>query len=159
MKPTPVVTMVLTALVAGVACWVLFDLGGDRLRVFTQVPWTVPAALLTIAVGIVAAAWPVHQYVRGKRRRVDPLRSATVLALGKACALAGSGLVGAYAAVVLHVLFPVVLRGRIWPAAVAVAASLALAVAGRVVEWMCRLPPEDTADQAKAPGRPEPEPT
>jgi hypothetical protein len=159
MKPTPWTTMVAAAAVTGVAFWVVTDLAASQLSGLLTVPWTVPAALGAMAVVILVAGFPVRQYVKGKRRRVDPLRAATILALGKACTLAGSGLTGAYMAVLIQVLLPAAGRGRAWAAGAAVLAAVAVAAAGRIVEWMCRLPPEDDAAQAAQPGKADPQPT
>jgi hypothetical protein len=124
----------------------LADLATEFLVNYIHVPWTVAALLFALAVAILAAAWPVRQYVKGKRRQVDQLRAATVLALAKACTLAGASLAGVYLGLVL-----VAVLGAHSPAAwtrvaltvAAAAGATALAVSGRVAEWFCRLPPED----------------
>jgi len=138
--------MLLIALVSGAVCWAGLDLAKSRLGHFMVVPWTVPVLEVVMAGLIVALGWPIRQYVKGKRRHVDRLHAATVVALGKACALAGSALTGLYGALTLVVLIQVNAgspSGRVLSCAAATLAAAALAAAGRLVEWFCQLPPED----------------
>jgi len=155
MRPTKLSTILLTALVSGVVSWAGLDLATSRLGHFMAVPWTVPALLLIMAGLIVVLGWPVRQYVKGQRRHVDRLRAASVVALGKACTLAGSALTGLYSALTLVVLGQVNAgspSGRVWPCAAAALAAAVLAAAGRLVEWFCQLPPDDPTSQAGANG-------
>ncbi|MDR1825032.1 MAG: DUF3180 domain-containing protein [Bifidobacteriaceae bacterium] len=155
------------ALAAAVCSWVVVDLGTGRWFDHVDVPWTVAAAMLVIALLILALAWPVHQYVKGKRKEIDHLRAATIYALAKACTLAGAGVAGACLGVViedLRVTSSPLARERLWLALAATVAAVALSLAGRLAEWFCRLPPEDKAagprDGAPEPdrGRPTPYP-
>ncbi|MDR1117889.1 MAG: DUF3180 domain-containing protein [Bifidobacteriaceae bacterium] len=110
------------------------------------VPWAVPVLLVLIAGGILAAAWPVRQYVKGKRRRVDPLRAASILALAKSCTLAGAALAGLYLGMVLIAageLHSPAAWERLWQELAAAGAAALLSAAGRTAEWFCRLPPEE----------------
>jgi hypothetical protein len=125
---------------------------------FLNVPWSVAGLIAALACGILAAAWPVRQYVKGKRPSFDPLRAASILALAKSCTLAGAALSGPYIGMGLFAI------GGLHSAAAwvqfsqEVAAALAavfLAVAGRIAESFCRLPPNDeqidlTGSQADA---------
>ena len=155
MQPTKPVTMALTALVSGCASWVVLDLISTRLGRWAMVPWTIPVLLVTLAIVIMALAWPVRLYVMGKRRQVDRFRAATVLALGKACSLAGSALTGLYGGLTMVVLGQVSdgsPSSRVWASAAAALAAAILAVAGRLVEWFCQLPPDDQAQKTDAKG-------
>ncbi|MDR1798744.1 MAG: DUF3180 domain-containing protein [Bifidobacteriaceae bacterium] len=150
-----------TALVAAAASWVVVDLGTGHWFDHVQVPWTVPLALAAIAALILVAAWPVRQYVKGKRERIDRLRAATVLALAKACSLTGAALTGVYLGiglVALRTTGSALLRERVWQAGVATLAALALALAGRLAESFCRLPPEDKGLEEAGSTRPGPAP-
>ena len=155
MRPTKLSTLLITVLVSGIVCWAGLDLGSTHLGQFSQVPWTVPVLLFALAVAIVLLGWPVRLYVKGKRRQVDRFRAATVVALAKACALAGAALAGLYGALTLVVVSQVndgSPPGRVWPALVATLAALGLAAAGRLVEWFCQLPPDQRGEQASASG-------
>jgi hypothetical protein len=152
--------MVWTGLVCAIASWVVVDLGTHRWFGLVKVPWAVAAVLVGVSLVVIALGWPIHQFVKGKRKEVDRLRAATVLALGKACTLAGSALTGVYAAVAVECLRETgtpALRERVFQACAAALAALAMALAGRLVEWFCRLPPEEGDDAAsRDPGGAEP---
>ncbi|MDR2567295.1 MAG: DUF3180 family protein [Bifidobacteriaceae bacterium] len=155
MSLTRIRTMLAVGLVAAVVSAIVVELATGRLWQHVNVPWTVPLMLAAAAVAIVLAAWPVRQYVKGKRRVIDPLRAANILTLAKACALGGAALAGAYLGVALvatGALHSPLAWQRLWQDLAACVAAVVLAAAGRVAEWFCRLPPEDpAADQAGAP--------
>jgi hypothetical protein len=158
MRPTKWSTIALIVVVSGVISWAGLDLFGSRLAEFLAVPWTVPAALVSVGVVVVALAWPVRQYVKGHRKQVDRFRAATVVALGKSCTLSGSALVGFYGAMAVLGLVNYLDGGplvRVWQAGAAALAALMLVAAGRIAEWFCQLPPtkldeEPGLDQAGA---------
>ncbi|MDR1293935.1 MAG: DUF3180 family protein, partial [Bifidobacteriaceae bacterium] len=80
-------------------------------------PWPVSALLILLGAGILAQAWPIRQFVRGKRPDVDRRTSAGILALAKACSLVGAGVGGVYLGVVWRVIVDwvsPVLRGQLW---------------------------------------------
>jgi hypothetical protein len=135
--------------VAGVSCLVsaaVVDLSTGRLFERVTVPWSVAALMAVLSVGILGLAWPVRQYVKGKRAHVDPLRAATILALAKSCTLAGAAMFGLYlgmALVALGALHSPLAWSRLWHEWAAAAAAAALCAAGRLAEWCCRLPPTD----------------
>ncbi|MDR2381518.1 MAG: DUF3180 domain-containing protein [Bifidobacteriaceae bacterium] len=150
--------------IAGVsvlASAVLVDLATGVLFDSVTVPWAVAGLLAVLAVGICALAWPVYQYVKGKRRRVDPLRAASILALAKSCTLAGAGLFGLYlgiSVVALGALQSPAAWTRLWQDLAAVLAAVLLTAAGRLAEWFCRLPPEDPKPKGRAPAGADPSP-
>jgi len=155
MRPTRLITMATTALASGIASWAGFDLGGKQLSRLLLVPWTVPALLAGVAAVIVGLGLPVRLYVMGRRPQVDRFRAATVLALAKACSLAGSALTGFYGAATIVVLVQVNAGSatqRVWVCAAATLAAAILAVAGRLVEWFCQLPPDERAEKSGAKG-------
>ncbi|MDR1151241.1 MAG: DUF3180 domain-containing protein [Bifidobacteriaceae bacterium] len=107
-------------------------------------PWPVSVLLILLGGGVLAQAWPVRQFVRGKRADVDRRASATVLVLARTCSLAGAGLGGIYLAAVARVIVEwasPVLRGQLWSAAVAVVACGWLCATGQLGQLWCRLPP------------------
>ncbi|MDR2454916.1 MAG: DUF3180 domain-containing protein [Bifidobacteriaceae bacterium] len=156
MTLTRISTLATVAAVSTVASAAVVDLAGGVLFERADVPWAVAALLIALAAGILLAAWPVRQYAKGNRRRIDPLRAATILALAKSCSLAGAALLGLYLGMALVEalsLHSALAWTRLWQEAAAALAALALSAAGRIAEWFCRLPPE--AGEA-APAGPEP---
>jgi hypothetical protein len=135
----------IAGLLAFGALWVLAEPSSSVLAV----PWALPALFAVLGAAVLLAAWPVRQYLRGRRPAVDALRAARVLALAKACALVGAGLTGGYLAAAADLLLapssPLV-RARALSAGAAALAALVLAVAGAVAERYCRLPPEGDAE-------------
>jgi hypothetical protein len=130
------------------------DLATGRLFDRLTVPWSVSALMAALAVGIVGLAWPVRQYVKGKRRHVDSLRAATILALAKSCTLTGAAMFGLYlgmSLVALDALYSPLAWSRLWQGLAAAAAAAALSAAGRLAEWCCRLPPTDGQDPPAPP--------
>lgn len=115
-----------------------------------QPPVTLYSVLFILAVGLVLLGRPVRRLVRGKAKRpVDPFYAMRVLVLAKASGLAGALLVG----------FALALLGyaasrtgsfavpAFWPDVLTAVGALALCIAGLVVEWWCRIPPQDRAQQ------------
>jgi hypothetical protein len=150
--------MLVIAVVAAAVGAVAVDLATDRLWRHVDVPWTVPAVLAAAAGAILAAAWPVRQYVRGKRRVIDPLRAANILTLAKACALGGAALAGLYLGIALIAaaqLHSPASWLRLWQDLAAFGAAAGLAAAGRVAEWFCQLPPTDAAAEPSPLGQPD----
>ncbi|GAA4974930.1 DUF3180 domain-containing protein [Kineococcus glutinatus] len=146
MRPTQWSRLVAVAAVAGALTWAglrTWVVGGGY---EPQLPWTMIAALLLIAVVVVGAGWPVRQWVRGDRaRRIDALRAARTAVLGKASAYAGALLLGWFGGQVAHYAAHVGIdarRERMWLALAAAVASLLVAAAGLLVERWCRVPPE-----------------
>lgn len=107
-------------------------------------PWPLAVLLLAVAVAVGILAWPVRQFIRGKRRELDPLRAAATAALAKACSLVGVGIAGAYAAVALRCLLDwaaPATHDRVLLAGFTVVAGLGLAAAGQIGQLWCRIPP------------------
>jgi hypothetical protein len=161
MNLTRIRTMLAVAGAATVASAVTVDLGTGVLFDRVEVPWAVTVLLVVLSGAILLVAWPVRQYVKGERRRVDPLRAATVLALAKSCTLAGAALAGLYlgaALIALTVLHSPLAWTRLWQELAAAGAAAALSVAGRTAEWFCRLPPEDSETNWSKAGPAKPSP-
>jgi hypothetical protein len=113
--------------------------------------WPVIVVIALLAIGVVAAAWPIRQWNAGRRdRAINPLRAARTVALAKASSLTGAlmtGVWGAFAIVTLPRLEFAAQPGRAVAVALAVLASLALLVAGVLAERWCRIPPEDDGSE------------
>jgi hypothetical protein len=156
MTPTRIRTILAVAIGAAAVSLVGLDLASGLLSSYLVVPWSVTALMLAMAAAILAAAWPVRQYVKGRRRRIDPLRAASVVALAKACALAGAALTGLYLAMAVLSLaerHSLTALAQPWQEIAAVGAAIVLTIAGRVGEWFCRLPPEPgEPSEAREPG-------
>jgi hypothetical protein len=144
-------TMALLALAAFAVTWLgLGQLRGDWPESL-RVPIALAVLFGAVAAAILIVAWPVRQYIRGKRRWIEPLRAARTVALAKACALAGAAFAGVYGAVVARALTAVsspVAHDRAICGAAAAGAAAVLAICAWVAERWCRLPPADTSTEA-----------
>lgn len=113
-------------------------------------PATLYSVLFILAFGLVLLGRPVRRLVRGTAKRpVDPFFAMRVLVLAKASSLTGALLVGLAAALLGYAVtrtgsFAV---PAFWPDVLTGVGALALCIAGLVVEWWCRLPPQDRAEQ------------
>lgn len=108
-----------------------------------QLPIVVTFAIALLALIIAAQALRTHRIIQVRREEL-PVRSAVaLLVLGKTCLLAGAGLAAGYAAVAVYfwsrqdAALP---RERVASSLVAVITSVALAVAGALLERACRIP-------------------
>jgi hypothetical protein len=98
-------------------------------------------AVLAVVVGYLA--WSTHRQIQRRRELMSDLRAVGLLALGKSCLLAGSGMLSGYAAVIVFFwnrLAAELARERVVSAAVAVVGSVGLAIAGALLERSCRIP-------------------
>jgi hypothetical protein len=105
--------------------------------------------MAAIAVSVLALAWPVRQWNRGRRdRALDPLRAARAAVLAKAASHCGALVSGWYLGQALVLVSDLAIeprKDRFVLAVVAVLAALVVVVAGLVAEHWCRLP-EDKSD-------------
>ncbi len=149
MRTTPWPWLLLVAtLSAGLGYGVLRLLEGRGATVLppSALSWLV---LLAIALGVGAAGWNVRQFTRGKRPGLDPILAARTVVLATAAAYTGALLSGWYAGHILLVLGDLAFAGRravAVAAAIALLASVALAVTGLVVERWCRVPPPEDGE-------------
>lgn len=142
-RPARVGEAALVAVCAGVVGWVVDDWWhGDSGRYF-PLPWTAPAGIALLALGVLAAGLPVRRWVRGRRDRpLDPLVAARTVVFAKAAAYGGAGLAGWYAAQALGLWTQEldVLARQLLIAALAALAALGTSAAGFVVQRWCRVP-------------------
>jgi peptidoglycan/LPS O-acetylase OafA/YrhL len=129
--------------VSWAALTVAIDVGAS-----TPTPtWPVIVVVALLAVGVLAAAWPIRQWNAGRRGApLNPLRAARTVALAKAAALTGAvmtGLLGGLALLALPRLDVAAQSERAAASGLAVLASVALLLAGVIAERWCRIPPVD----------------
>lgn len=144
---------VAAAALLGAGCgWLLFA-GLDALGLpAPQLPIVVTFAIALFAVLVGVQAVRTHRLVQVRREELPARRAVALLVLGKTSVLAGAGLAAGYAAVAAYfwsrqdAALP---RERVLSSGVAVGASVALAVAGALLERACRIPP--TADDDATP--------
>ncbi|KAB8289591.1 DUF3180 domain-containing protein [Bifidobacterium avesanii] len=116
-------------------------------------PWIVPIVLGILGVVVFAMAWQVRQYVKGKRKYLNPAVSVYALVLSKALGLAAAALLGWYAGQLLvslgHADAPFYANAMVECGVSAVVCIADLAV-GIVGEWFCQLPPNEGPEHPKA---------
>jgi uncharacterized membrane protein len=158
MTTTRAATVLLVTGVAFAVTWVAIQVTLDLGWSLPAPPWPVAAVIGLLAVGTLAAAWPIRQWTAGHRdRQVDPLRAARTVALAKASSLTGAFVTGLWSAFAVTALPRIEVPAQTERAVafvLAVAASAALLVAGLLAERWCRIPPEDgggVADRLRAP--------
>lgn len=154
MQRTCVRTLLLVAAATTGLGWLVVRALASRGWTLPQVPWLMVAVLVLIAAVVLGMGWSVRQYLRGKHPTLDPLRAARTAVLAKAACYTGALLTGWYAAQVLDVLGDLGIeaqRERALSAGLAVLGAVVLAVAGLVVEWICRVPPSPDPEQAGGP--------
>lgn len=126
-------------------------------------PLIASLALLGFAVVVAVLARKTHRTIQIRRDPMQPARAIRLLVLGKASLIAGAGLVGGYLAVIVYFLphwAAVLPRERIVNAAIAVLASVGLAIAGHFLERACRIPGPPSGDATpkglpRTPGSPD----
>ncbi len=116
-------------------------------------PATLYTVLVVLAVALVLLGRPVRRTVHGTTSRpVDPFFATRVLVLAKASSLAGALLTGAAAALLVFgaTRTGAVVTPAFWPDVLTGVGALLLVAAGLIVEWWCRLPPEDRDTDPRA---------
>ena len=150
MRRTRWETLVGVALVVGVLATLLtmrLERSGPGMP---RVAWPVVVVELLIAGVVFAMGWAVRQFLRGKRPGLDPIRAARTAVLAKAACYTGALLTGWYGGQVAAYLADTALpgnAGRAGSAAVAAGGAVVLAGVGLLVEWFCRLPPQDEKER------------
>ncbi len=135
---------VVTAVVAGIGTgWLLFAALEAFGAPLPQLPAMVNVILAILAVGVGTQAVLTRQAIQVRRRPIAPRRAVALLVLGKACLLTGAALAGGYAAIAIHSwsrMEAELPRQRLISSAIAIVASVALAIAGAFLERACRIP-------------------
>ena len=112
-------------------------------------PVTLYSVLFLLAAVLLLLGNPVRRVVRGTATRpLDPFFAMRVLLLAKASGLTGALLVGAAAALLVYAVTRTgtTATPAFWPDVLTGVGALALSAAGLVVEWWCRIPPQDRAE-------------
>lgn len=122
-----------------------------------DVPWTTLPVAVVAAFVVLAMAWTVRQYKRGKRARLDPQRAVRTVLVSQASAYAGallSGVYGGYALMLLPDWSHEPRREIAIAALLSALGGLLMLAAGIVGEWWCRIGPddEDERHEPSAPG-------
>ena len=150
MKRTTPAPLIGLFLLGGVIAYLLELILQSRGGFIYVPPLTVAITLFFVAIAVVLLAIPIRRRVTGKRKEpVDPLYAARVLALAKACSLAGALLLGLGAGVLFYLLGrPIAPTGPMLVNVIAQIVSAALLIAaGLIGEWLCALPPEDNDEE------------
>jgi len=156
MTPTRVRTLVIIAVVAAAASWLLLR---PTYSVLPPLPWTgVPALLLLAA----AEAWSgrsLRARLRGHGKPVHPIAVARMAALAKATSLAAALVGGLAAGLLLFVagsLDKSAYRADAYASAGTLVSAFVLVLAALYLENACRVPtPDDQASQPPdAPSQP-----
>ncbi|MBA2532432.1 MAG: DUF3180 domain-containing protein [Nocardioidaceae bacterium] len=153
LRPTAAPTLAAAALaglaVGGLVRPVVERNGG----VAPSVTWAAPLTLLVFAVVLLALARSTYQTLHQRRERIEPRKAVNLLVLGKASALAGAVVGGAYAGYALSFasdLETALPRERVTRSVVACLVALGVMVGGLLLERACRVPGSDDEDE---PGR------
>lgn len=141
---------VVTAVLAGMACWLGLQLVRSAGAGYPPMSWLGLVPLVAVTALVLVMAWQIRRYARGRgTARPSPQRGRGTLVGAQAAALGGAALVGWYAANALVHLpnadVPSIRAQLVW-ALLHVVAAAALSVAGFVGQAWCRIPPGDEDD-------------
>lgn len=157
MRRTPWTRLVAVTAASGLVVLALLRIAEARGHRLDAVPPLVTLVVAVMAAVVLGAGWNVRQYTRGKRPGLDPIVAARTVVLATAACYTGALLAGGYGAHVLAVLgdWGVAHRREIAvTAGLALLASVALAVAGAVVERWCEVRPPEDEPPGEAPAVP-----
>ena len=157
-RPWP---LIIFALFAGVFGWIANALAVNAGYPALRFPWSALVTMGLIAAVTFGLGFAVWRSRTGKSREpIDPLLAARVLVLGQASAHAGAIIAGWHVGIIAGL-------GRAFAqggsestrgAVAALIGGLVLIAVGIIVEYFCRIPPEegDSLDSQLPPGQPEP---
>ncbi|MGH3498284.1 MAG: DUF3180 domain-containing protein [Nocardioidaceae bacterium] len=137
------------AVVVGLAIGGVFPLISERgNRVAPNVPWSAIGALAFLAAVLGGFAWTTWRTLHRRRLPMDARRAVNLLVLGKASALVGALLAGAYIGFGVHYIGSMNVdlpRSRVIHSLLAMLASIGVGVGGLLLERACRVPrdPDD----------------
>ena len=150
-RPTRVSTLLWVALAAVPVGWSVGTVIDAVSSTLPPIPWILPLLIAFLALLLFVGAYAVRGWVQERRydRRLDALRIARLLALGKAAAVFGAVVVGAYlglAVLALGSLEVPVGRNRAVLSALVVVAGVVVVVAALRLERACLVPPPEEDD-------------
>lgn len=133
-----------TAVVGAILGWATRDLV-DMFDDAAPVSWLQVAALVFLAAVLAGVAVQTRRAVRSGGSTLDPQRMVNRLVLARAATLVGALLAGGYVGYGLTWLdsHPDLLLGRVGVAMAAAGGAVAVLVAGKFLEWACRVPKSD----------------
>ncbi len=153
LRPTAAVTLAFSALaglaVGGLVRPLIERNGG----VAPSVTWAAPLTLAVFAIVLLALARQTYQTIHERKESIEPRRAVNLLVLGKASALAGAAVAGAYAGYALSFandMDAALPRERVTRSVVACLVALGVMAGGLLLERACRVPGHDDEDE---PGR------
>lgn len=143
-------TGVVTAVLAGMASWLLLALVRSVGGSYPVISWLGLVPLVAVTLLVLVMCWQVRRYTRGRGRvRPTPQRARATLVGAQAAALGGAALLGWYTANALTHLpnadVPSERVQLVW-GLVHAGAALALSVSGFVGQAWCRIPPTEHDD-------------
>ena len=113
------------------------------------VGWAVPLTLGFFAAVLIALAWSTHRTLHAPHGRIEPNRAVNLLVLGKASALVGAFMAGAYCGFAVTYLRSWEVpagRDRVVQALIAALVAVGVMVGGLLLERACRVPDDDDDD-------------
>jgi hypothetical protein len=141
---------VITALLAGMASWLLLVLVHSVGGSYPVISWIGLVPLVAVTLLVLGMCWQIRRYSRGRgTTRPTPQRARGTLVGAQAAALGGAALLGWYAANALAHLpnadVPSERLQLVW-GLVHAGTALALSVSGYVGQAWCRIPPTEHDD-------------
>lgn len=151
MRPTRVGTLVWVALAAAPVGWSIGRIVDAMSNALPPVPWILPLLLVFLAVVLFVGARTVRGWIEERRydSRMDALRAARLLALGKAAAVFGALAAGAYVGLAVLALDSLAVpagRNRVVLSTLVAVAAVVVSIAGLRLERACMVPPDDEQD-------------
>jgi Protein of unknown function (DUF3180) len=158
-RPTRVSTLLWVALAAIPVGWSIGMVVDAVSNTLPPVPWILPLLLVFLALLLFVGAYAVRGWVQERRydRRLDALRIARLLALGKAAAVFGALVVGVYVGIAVLALGSLEVpagRNRALLSALVVVAAVVVVVAALRLERACLVPPPDDDSAENGGARP-----
>lgn len=145
LRPLRIRTVLLTLLVSGAAFTILLRLLEDHGTDPVRLPGAVIVVLLLAAALVTGLGLRIRRWIK-RGEHIDPIGATRTLVLGQAAGIAGA-LQAGYCAGQILVSIPRLPAPEpqlvLTTAVAALVAALALAVAGLLAQWCCRIPPED----------------
>ncbi|MFN8191634.1 MAG: DUF3180 domain-containing protein [Nocardioidaceae bacterium] len=140
LRPVSPAALAVWAIVGLVAGWLAHPLSERVNGVAFQVTWLPALALVFVAALLFAVGWSTSRAMRGQRERPAPHQMVNRFVAGRASALAGSLVAGAYVGYALSWIGVAAEGGpdRMIHAGAAAVAAVAMTVAGVLLERACR---------------------
>lgn len=144
LKPLAPLHLAAAAVVGAILGWGVRDLA-DAVDDASPVSWVQIGGLWFMAAVLAAVAVQTRRAVRSRDATIDPQRMVNRLVLARAAALVGSLLAGGHVGygVTWFDSHPDLVTERIVMAALAALGGVAVLIAGKFLEWACRVPKSD----------------